>query len=621
MQLSQDYSQDFEPRFELAFTIIVAVLALIGLRLYYLQIVKGHYYRFFSEENSIRSQPIPALRGNMLDRNGEILVQTRPSFDLVIIPQYVVDPNRVLATLETEVSLPHDFLQTRWAKRSEQPAYQPIVIAADVPADTVSWVRGHKVPWTDPNDPIDLRGVEIVVRYEREYPVGDIATHLLGYVAELDNTRLKKYQSEWPGRYHRGDRAGVYGLEEVWDRTLRGTDGTEEKVVNAAGRIVASGDFSEELVRKESVNGKHLRLTVDQKLQTVARDAFRGKKGAAVAMDPNTGEVLLLYSAPSFDLNRFTGNERKGLWQEIAEGNQNQLLNRALQGAYPPGSTYKIVTGTAALQEKKVRDNEPIFCPGYLAFGSRNFKCWKSAGHSSVSFHQALVESCDVFFYQMGIRLGVDTLADYAHAFGLGAPTGLKLTDERSGFIPTSEWKLRKRGEAWQAGETLSIAIGQGYDSVTPMQEVLMISRVATLGKIVQPHLVKALINAEDGKEIPLETPEEVFEKSSVTLDPAVLKKVRDALVGVVAEPGGTAHRLSALNIPMGGKTGTAQVVALHQNCGEGEECGDHAWFVAFAPVEDPKIAVAVLVEHGGHGSSAAAPIAGEIIQNYLQRK
>lgn len=604
MELTQDYCQEIEPRVKkIAGIVLVCMLLVIG-RLYYLQAIRGNFYRLFSEENSIREAAIPALRGMMLDRNGVALVENRAAFDLVLIPQYVLDKKKVFSSLERFLNIPRPLLETAWSKRLGQPAYQPIVLLEDTDMDVVSWVRSHKSPWGRLRSDLDLRGVEVRLRYEREYPDSDIASHVLGYLREVDRERLKKLEEKTPGRYRKGDQVGIGGLEQKWDLVLRGEDGFQQKVVNAVGREISFAAVEEDLIQKEAKGGAQLQLTLDSRLQKIARNYFQGKRGAAVALDPRDGAVLLFYSAPSFDLNRLGGEKGNEYWSEIADHPDRTLLNRAVQGAYPPGSTYKMVVGLAGLQEGVIKPGSQFHCSGGLQFGNRRFGCWKSEGHGTVSIHGALVASCDVFFYNVGLKLGVDRLARYAQGFGLGSLTGIGFPSERSGLIPTSEWKQRVYKSPWHEGETLSIAIGQGYNLVTPLQSAVMISVIANGGRRVHPYLVK---NQPTHPSSPKDV---VFSKETVEI-------IRKSLIGVVAEDEGTAHRLSLLQIPMGGKTGTSQVVSLGKSCGGGR-CEDHAWFVAFAPAENPVIAIAVLVENGGHGSSAAAPLAGELIKEYL---
>lgn len=608
MELKNDVLQELAPRLSRLALVLLGCLAVLVGRLYYLQGVRGNFYRFFSEENSIRETKLSAARGLLKDRNGIILADNRVAFDLVLVPQYVLDPPAVLQTLARHLNISPDFLEKKWQRRLIQPAYQPISLLEDVSLDTVSWVKSHQNPWGILGKEIDLRGVDIHLRYERDYLSGEMASHVLGYIGEIDNRRLEEYQKKWPGHYRVGDAVGVRGLEEVWDLEVRGKDGYVQKVVNAVGREVAGSGLDAELINQKAIPGRNLQLTLDARLQQKAQDYFRDKEGAAVALDPKTGAVLLLYSAPALDLNRLSGRRDPHYWEQIATSPKHYLYNRAIQGAYPPGSVYKIITGTAGLHEGMVDKLGGIYCDGGLRYGGREYGCWRKTGHGSVDFYRGLVSSCDVYFYRLGLMLGVDRLAKYAQAFGLGAPTGIGLPNERSGLVPTREWKRKVYHDEWYEGENLVIAIGQGPVLLTPIQAATMIGMVANGGKKLHPYLVEKM----DDQPVEHETPEPVE-----LLQEPILRKVRETLAGVVSDPQGTAHSLTRFNIPIGGKTGTAQVVGKEQSC-HGEDCGDHAWFVAFAPVADPQIAIAVLVEHGGHGSSAAAPLAGELIQTYL---
>lgn len=610
MELKRDFLQELEPRLQKWTLWMAMVVAAILLRLVYLQGVRGHFYHIFSEENSIREIVMPAARGRMWDRNGNLLADNRPAFDLVVIPQYVIDPEAVFAALHQHLEIPNEVIRAQWEKRKRLPPFKPIPIWQDVSQDIVAWVKARKSPWGKLPETVELRGVDILLRYEREYFGGDIASHVLGYVREIDAERLKAYQAKWPGIYQPGDAIGVRGLEEVWDQKIRGEDGYQQKVVNAVGREIVASGLEDELTEKKAVHGGYLRLTLDGRLQKAARDFFQGKSGAAVALDPTNGAVLLLYSAPSFDLNQFD-------WEAAAASPKKYLLNRAIQGAYPLGSVYKIITAAAALHEKKVQPSQTFYCGGAFYFGGRPFHCWRKAGHGVVALQRGLIESCDVYFYNLGLKVGVDGLAKYALAFGLGEETEIGLANERSGLVPTREWKQKARGDVWHEGETLSVAIGQGANLATPLQAARMIAMVANGGQKIKPYLVESVIHPKTGEEKKVKR---LTPAPSAILAPEILAQVKQALVGVVANPSGTAHRLHALGIPMGGKTGTAQVVALGRAC-VGEACRDHAWFVAFAPAEAPKIAVAVLVEHGGHGSSGAAPLAGELIQIYLKNE
>lgn len=613
MRLTQEYMADIEHRFKYATIAVLLLFFVVGGRLYYLQVIKGRFYHFFSTENSIKAIRVPAVRGMVFDRRGQVLVENRPSFAIVMTPQYVVDPERTLATLNRLLLIPREELDAIWAQRKLTPSYQPLVVKADASLDMVSLIRARKNPWHEAGDADDLRGVDVEVRYQRSYPESNIATHALGVVREIDPDRLKRSNERSPGRYRMGDMVGVQGLEEVWDETLRGTDGYQERVVNAVGREVDYEGIASQLEDRPAVAGSSLKLTIDRDLQELARDLFGERKGGVVVVDVRNGGILAMYSSPSYDLNRLSGPQGNMYWNEISADPAKPLLNRVIQGGYPPGSTYKVVNAVAALAEGVVRPDEVLHCGGGLPFGGRVFHCW--GAHGAISLHRAIVSSCDVYFYLTGLRLGVDRLAKYANMLGLGRKTGIPIPGEREGLIPTAEWKLKRFGVPWQEGETLSIAVGQGFDVETPIQNALVAARIANGGKKLDLHFVDAAYDV-DGTEVYRWTPPEKEER--IPVDPEVLELVRKGMVGVVAEPGGTGHRQSTRKVTMGGKTGTAQVIQFDSGvvC-RGEKCKDHAWFIAFAPADKPEVAAAAVVEHGGFGAAAAAPIVGEMLERY----
>jgi penicillin-binding protein 2 len=614
MRLVQEYTADIEHRFKYATFAVLALFLIVAARLFYLQVMRGSFYHFFSTENSIKEIKVSAVRGMIFDRRGQVLVDNRPSFNITVVPQYVVDPERMMESLERLLRISRQEIWEVWSKRVEQPSYQPLVVKKDVTSDEMALIRSHKNPWFDPLDPYDLRGVDVEVAYQRNYPESNIATHVLGYVKEIDPQRLAEYRKAYPGRYRIGDQVGMRGLEERWDLVLRGEDGYEQHVVDAVGRQVDYEGIASQLTNKQAVAGQSLKLTIDRDLQEVARDLFAGRKGAAVALDPRDGAILAMYSSPSYDLNRLAGPEGNSYWSEIVSSPEKYLLNRAIQGGYPPGSTYKIVTATAALSEGVVKPDENLYCGGALVYGGRPYHCWAKGGHGQISIHRAIVSSCDVFFYHMGLRLGVDRLAKYANILGPGRSTGVPLSGERTGLIPTSEWKEKRFGVPWQGGENLSIAVGQGYDVVTPIQNALVAAHIANGGREFELHFVEAAYDVEGKETYRWKPPPE----KRLPISPDVIETVKDGMVGVVGEVGGTGHRLSSYKVKMGGKTGTAQVIAMDSGARcVGERCRDHAWFIGFAPADDPEIAAAVVVEHGGFGASAAAPIVGAMLQKY----
>ncbi len=570
-----------------------------------MQVIKGPSYYFFSEQNSIKEQKIPALRGIIYDRNNVNLVDNRPAFDATIIPQYVSDRQKTIDSLSSILGLDASEIEMRIAKAKNLPSYQPVIIKPDISEEEVSAIRANKIPWYDETDPYDLRGVELQMRYARIYSNSKAYSHFLGYLREIDSNRLNKYENSGNYSYQIGDFIGIGGVEENWDNLLRGQDGFGQKVVNAIGREVIWPDM--DLIHEPPINGDSLTLTIDANLQKKATELFEGKSGAIAALDPNTGDVLALYSSPSIDLNKLSSRDGNSYWREISSDTEHPLYNRTIQGTYPPASTYKIVTAIAALNEKTVGADDKIFCGGGLRFGKRFYQCWKDGGHGLIDIKTALTASCDTFFYQLGLKLGVDKIAKYANLLGLGHLTNIDLPSEKSGIIPTSEWKEKTYGSKWQNGENLSIAVGQGYDTVSPLQNALMISTIANGGKKITPHIVSAVAD-QNGHE----TYNQILEHGSV-------KIVKEGLIGVVESPSGTAYRLKKLGLKIAGKTGTAQVISRESWKSGVEKLKDHAWFVGFAPYDNPKIAVAVIVEHGGFGAAAAAPIAGEIIETYLK--
>ena len=629
MELTHEYTADVEHRFGGAIWIIIVFFFIVIARLYYLQVLKGEFYRFFSTENSIKESTIQAVRGMMFDRRGQLLVESRPSFDIVIVPQYVVDPPKVFATLSRYLNIPIEAIEAKWKTRTKQASYQQIAIKEDVSRDEVASIRVRKGPWYNESDPDDFRGVEVAVRYQRTAPNGTLAPHTIGYVREIDAQRLERFQKLYPHRYYVGDSIGLRGIEESYDLMLRGFDGYEQHVVNAVGREIEYEDISSQLEAKHAIPGDSLVLTLDKDVQEVAQSFFegigenefavsKGKNGAAVVVDVRDGGIIAMYSSPSYDLNKLASPEGSQYWLEIAKDPKGYLINRAIQGAYPPGSTYKPVTAIAAQSEGVIKPDQTVTCGGALMYGGRAYHCWAKGGHGAISLHRAIVQSCDVYFYQMGLRLGVDRLAKYAKLLGLNSKTGIQLSDERSGLVPTSEWKEKRFGIPWQEGETLSIAVGQGYDLVTPLQNAMVAAYIANGGRKLHPHLVRAAYDAM-GKEVYQWKPPDDGKESDLSISKDVLKLVREAMVGVVGEVGGTAHRLSTYPVKMGGKTGTAQVYQLDGKVAcIGEKCKDHAWFIGFAPADDPQVAAAVVVEHGGFGASAAAPIVGAMLQKYF---
>ncbi|MDD5223391.1 MAG: penicillin-binding protein 2, partial [bacterium] len=469
----------------------------------------------------------------------------------------------------------------------------PILIHPDLPFPVLGRIESEKF-W--------LPGILIEASPTRWYVEHDRAAHLLGYLGEVSPNELKTLAERG---YRRGDVIGRGGLESAYESFLRGKAGALRLEIDASGREVKKID------EVDPEPGLTLELTLDLELQKTAEKLFDGhpNPGTVVALDPRNGEILVLLSRPAYDPNFFSTGVRPDYWKEIINHPDDPLENRAIRGQYPPGSTFKLITALAALEEKVISPGESLFCGGSLPLGRRTYKCWRKEGHGRVDIHKAIVQSCDVFFYRMGMRLGVDRIAKYAQVLGLGKKTGIEIPGEKSGLIPTEEWKLKTVGEPWVKGEDLSTAIGQGYVLLTPLQLVSAYAQLAQGGKSFQPHLVRR-IKHPDGQVV-MEFLPQVRNNYSFPADTREI--LRAGFIGVVNEPGGTGGAARLPGITVAGKTGTAQVLTRPDNVQEfkvPEKLRDHAWFVAYAPAENPEIAVVVLVEHGGHGASVAAPIA-----------
>jgi penicillin-binding protein 2 len=447
----------------------------------------------------------------------------------------------------------------------------------------------------------------------RNYIKPKRAAHLIGYLSEINSDELAS------GKYRglrSGDYIGKFGVEKSFENYLRGEHGGRQVEVNASGQVIRV------LQTVEAEPGFNIYLAIDQELQDKTEELLNGRVGTAIAMDPNNGEVLAMASSPSFDQNAFVNDLTHSEWNALIANTDRPMENKAIQGEYPPASTYKIITAIAGLSEGIVDKNTYIFCSGGYLFGDRVFKDWKKEGHGSVNIVEALAQSCDVYFYQLGQKLGVDKLSWYAKACGLGEITGINLDHEKKGLVPSTFWKKERIGTSWQAGETLSVAIGQGYNLVTPLQMLVCISAVANGEKVYRPTIIKK-IESTAGELVYQDNSEEI---GPLPVGRQALEIVREGLFKVVNDPGGTAYESRIKGILMAGKTGTAQVIGRSGDETQSDRklprhYKPHAWFVAYAPYENPKIAVSVLVEHGEHGSSAAAPIAGEMIKTYLNKE
>lgn len=602
---TEDVSEGVRKRIRVFVILIVLCFLMLWMRVWFLQILKGEGFKDLSENNRVRMVSLPAFRGKIVDRNGATLVSIRPSFNLYLTPEDTHDLEATLDFLEGRVSVDRERIRDE-IKRAAP--FQNILLSRDIPWDQVAFV--------EENNRL-LPGVHLKVEPLRDYVHGDLAGHILGYLGEISRDRLEEDSTE---SYLPGDLIGKKGMELLYEDELRGRKGYKEVEVDVAGREL------ETLRKFPPQSGHNISLTLDLRLQQLAASLMTGTeekpmRGSVVMLDIPTGEVLAMVSRPGFDPNRFASGISREDWKQLSLNASHPLQNRSIDGQYPPGSTFKVVTALAGLEEKVVTADTRIYCPGSFRLGRGYYRCWKRGGHGHVDLHDALVQSCDVYFYTVGHRLGIDTLARYAREMGLGSLTQVGLTGEKPGLVPTSQWKIRARKEPWQPGETISVSIGQGFNLVTPIQQARLIATVASRGEVVQPYLVRKVTD-QQGRILEENKPRILYTMKS---NREYFEAIRRGLLGVVNEQRGTGKKSRLQNVQVAGKTGTAQVVRMKAYEGKEEdgelpyEFHDHAWFVAFAPYENPQVAIAVIVEHGGHGGATAAPVAKELLQEYFK--
>jgi len=585
-------------KIRIAALLITLSFLFIFFRLYYLQILKGNKFAELSTNNRIRITKIPAPRGIIFSKNKDIFVTNNPSFDLNLIPQDTVDHRKILDAVASLLNINRVVLQKKFDSQKGRPPFEPITLKKELSWEEMSLVLSKKM---------DLQGISIDVVPKRLYCGEMYASHIFGFLGEVDKNEMLKHP---PDEYILGDLIGKFGLEKWGEKYLHGQRGGQQSEVDAYG------NRQKVLAEIDPAAGCNVTISLVPHVQKTAEDMLKDKTGTVVAMNPQTGELIALASSPGFDANLFARGIDSKEWERLTKNSRHPLLNRAIQTQQPPGSVFKIVTAIAALEEKAIDPNAKIFCPGYLSLGSRSFGCWKKHGHGLMNMHEAIVQSCDVYFYTIGLRVGIDNIHKYATMFGLGAKTGFELEGEKPGLIPSQEWKKNKFSYPWQKGETLNTAIGQGFVLCTPLQLANFFCGIANGTHIPKPRIVLA-VDCEN-KAVAFEA-EKI---KALTVSPATLSFIRDALTGVVNEPSGTGSKAKIPNILVGGKTGTAQVISKRSVTEKYEDTPwllqDHAWFVSFAPTDKPEIVVSVFVEHGGHGGSVAAPIAKHIIESYL---
>ncbi|MBN2232938.1 MAG: penicillin-binding protein 2 [Deltaproteobacteria bacterium] len=582
--------------------ICLAALALVA-RLWYLQVIRGGDYNLQAQNNRIRVRRMRALRGLVYDRHRRLLADNHPGFNLSLIPENVIDIESLAAAIQRHVpDLEAVDIIHRYGEIPRHLHYKPVKLKNNLDRDELARLAAHQS---------GLPGILVEIEPLRTYPFDDDCAHILGYLGFINEEELSQpaYESYYPD-----DLVGRTGIEAAYEEVLRGTDGKRQVEVNAMGREVRSH------VLAAPTAGASLTLTIDIELQRHAATLLKELTGAIVALDPHTGDVLAMASSPTFSNNLFAARISREDWQRIHGNPLHPLQNRAIQGTYPPGSTFKPIVAAAALEDGVITERTAFFCNGTHKMGDTAFRCWNKYGHGGVDLGRSLKESCDVYYYNLGEQIPIDRIAHYAEMFGLGRETGIDLPEERPGLVPTSSWKLKHIHQQWYGGETLSVAIGQGYTTATPLQMAAAYVPLANGGTWFRPRLVRDIIRPETGGRIV--TP---AAPRGLEIDPRHLEKIRRALWRVVNEPRGTAHALGRQHpeLEMAGKTGTAQVVRMGSGPPPDEEeipwkYRDHAWFVGFAPFREPRIVVAALVEHGGHGGSAAGPLVSELIARYL---
>ena len=648
--------RDLRGRLSALALVILVAFGVIGGRLWYLQVLKGEELAELAQDNHLKEREIPAPRGSIYDAHGHRIAEVRASFDLIVSPQDI-DPRPAqlegapaalggpterstwdlqtrtdISTLASRLSsLLHETPAEELVQRFEDAPsrWRPVVLRSDLQPDELERVLAHRA---------ELPGVHVVSRHRRSYPDGPLFAHLVGYMREVRGDELvdlrERYRDEPQGEhwYESGDRIGKYGIEAAHEHLLRGEDGAFWVQVDVHGRELGRstsadlpGDdyfrsiahFMDQAVVPE-VPGHDLHLTLRRDLQELAVQLLGEQSGSVVMMEADTGRVLALANAPAFDPEIFSSRISPDQWAELRDDPAHPLVDKALQGIYPPGSTWKMLVAAAVLGSETWTAETRVTCGGYHKVGRRRFHCWNRRGHGSVALKEAIRGSCDVYFYRAGLAVGIDEVARYARMFGMGEPTGIGINGESGALVPTTEWKARRfagqRGMTnFTAGDTASAVIGQGFTLATPMQLARMASVLANGGTVYRPQLIDRVVGP-DGQVIERGEPEVV---GYVDLAPEHFDVIRRGMLAVIEEVGGTARRQKIPELAYAGKTGTAQVVAL--GAGKGDEFKDHAWFVAFAPYEHPEVAISVLVEHGEHGSTAAAPIARQMFEHYFK--
>jgi penicillin-binding protein 2 len=570
--------------------VIVGLTLLLLVGFWKLQVVDSGHYQELADRNRIRTIPLIAPRGRMLDRNGRVLVDNYPSFSVLMLRDDMSLVNRALPQIADGLGISLDDIHQQIEAAKYLPKYEPIVIKPEASQADIAYIESHRP---------DLPMLEMVMVHRRRYPSNGFLAAAIGYVGEVNENDIEKSD----GKLRPGDMAGKSGLEKQYDGILEGTDGLRRIVVNSVGKEMGR------LEQIEPVPGKSIQLTIDYDIQAAAEAALGDKKGAVVAMDPATGEILAYVSHPAPDPNVFAVRVSKEEWQRLNTDPDLPLMDRVIQAQLAPGSVFKVVMATAMLESKAIPESFTAFCPGQATFYGRVFHCWQPKGHGSVDLEKAVAQSCDVFFYNVGMRLGIDRMSYYASAVGFGKKTGIDLPGEEPGLMPSEEWKQRRFHEPWYPGENISVAIGQGAITSTPLQLARSVGGIAEGGVFPQPHLLKTTVAA----------PEYRFGISEDTVD-----KITTYMEDVV-KPGGTAYVDGHIpGVDLCGKSGSAQTIGAQglEKAKNRADFKDNAWFVGFAPRRDPEIVVSVLIQSTmKHGGEIAAPVVRDVVKAYYDKK
>ena len=577
--------------------VLLVLFGLLCLRLWFLQLIQGEYLQQRSEYNRIRSLDLPPWRGTILDRDGNVLVDNKYSFNLMATLEDIQEPETLGRRLGSLLKLDGDTL-TAQIDKARKAGLAQVRLKAQLSWDEMALVETYKA---------ELPGVAIAIGSKRDYRQPDLAGHVLGYLGEITDAQLKS--GRFP-TYKMGDYLGRAGLEASWEDVLRGQQGSRRIEVDAYGRELGSLD------EKLSIPGANVQLTLDTRLQQVAENILQDKVGAIVALDPRNGKILALASSPTFSQEAFQPGVKSEEYQKIIEDKNHPLIDRAIRGQYPPGSTFKIVMAVAGLEEGVVTPDTVVHCRGFIHVGNHDFHCWRRRGHGDVNLYQALMHSCDIYFYEVGRRLGVERIDKWCKRFGLGTSSNLRLGGEMPGLVGSPAWKKTRFKASWQEGDTLSLAIGQGYNLATPLQVARMAATLANGGTLYEPQLVEK-VETPAGEVLQQFHP---IVQGHLEAGPANLALVRKGLVAVVRN--GTGQRAYLDNVEVAGKTGTSQVVSLEREKADKQvrKYRNHAWFVAYAPADDPEVVVSVIIEHGGQGGEVAAPLARRFLASYFSK-